>query len=85
MAQEARIDTRITQRQGFTIDPYRAILQRADDVVGGIEQGVEVGAVIPAQALGGGNEHLQRCVTRPRAHAGEAGVDAVAAFLDGND
>ncbi|MNV52750.1 hypothetical protein D3C71_1448590 [compost metagenome] len=41
--------------------------------------------MVPAHALGGGDEHFQRRVARARAHAGQARVDTVAAFFHRDD
>ncbi|MCY1358997.1 hypothetical protein D9M69_455480 [compost metagenome] len=41
--------------------------------------------MVPAEAFGGGDEHFQRRVAGTGTHAGEAGVDAVAAFLHRGD
>ncbi|MNM69773.1 hypothetical protein D3C81_813860 [compost metagenome] len=41
--------------------------------------------MVPAQALGGGDEHFQRRVAGAGAHAGQRGVDAVAALFHRGD
>jgi len=52
----------------FAIDTHGPVLQRADDVVGGVFQRMQVAAVVPAQSVGGGDEHLADDVRmRPRA------------------
>jgi site-specific recombinase XerD len=56
--------------EGLAVHPHRAVLQRAHEVVGGIHQLVEVAAVVPAHAVGSGDEDLQRGIARARAHAG---------------
>ena len=64
----------IAKRQRLVVHPHRAVLQRAHDVVGRVQQLVEVSNEVPAQAGRGGDDHLQRRVTRTYAHAGQTGV-----------
>ena len=85
MAQEAGVDPGITQAEGFAINSHRTVLQRPDDIVGGVHQRVEIGAMVPAEALRGGDEHLQRRVAGASAHSSQRGVDAVAALFHRDD
>ena len=75
MAQEAGIDPGIAERQGLAIDAHRAVLKRANQILGGVHQGVEIAAVVPALRLGSGDEDLQRRIAGARAHAGQRGVN----------
>lgn len=45
---------RRSQRQGFAVDAHRPILEGTDQILGGIFQGVQVAAVVPAKLAGGG-------------------------------
>src|SRR5690554_576272 len=85
MTQEAGVHTGVAQGQGFSVNPYRTVLQRAHNVVGSVHQGVQVGTMVPAQFVEGSNTHFQRRVAGPGTHAGEAGVDAVTAFFHRHD
>ncbi len=85
MAQEGGIDAGIAQRQGLAIHPHRTVLQRADQILGGVHQLEQVAAMVPALAAGGGDEDLQRRVAGPRPHAGQRGVDPGRAVLHGDD
>ena len=85
MAQEAGVDTGIAQRQRFAVNLDGAVLQRADQFLGGVHQGEQVAAVVPAHAVGRGDEHFERGIAGARAHAGQAGVDADRAVLHRDD
>ena len=84
VAQEARVDAGIAERQGLAVDPHRAVLQRSDNVVGGILQLEQVAAVLDARQVGGGDECLDGAVARAGAVPGQRRVDAVDAVLDGD-
>ena len=85
MAQEAGVDSGVAQRQRFAVDTHRAILQRPHQLIGRVHQGVEIGAMLPAELVGGGNKHLQRRIARPRPHPGQAGVNAIAPLFHRDD
>src|SRR3546814_9482597 len=76
VAEEARIDPGIAERERFAVDAHRAVLQRPDEILRCVHQLHHIAAVIPALAIYRGNEHLERRVARARAHSGQAGVDA---------
>src|SRR5690554_2181685 len=84
VAQEAGVNAGIAQRQGFTVYTNRTILQRAHDVVSGIHQGVQVGTVLPALLIKGGNAHFQRRVASTGTLPCQRGIDTVTAFFHGN-
>ncbi len=65
VAQEAGVTSGVAQRQRFAVDTHRAILQRPHQLIGRVHQGVEIGAMLPAELVGGGNKHLQRRIARP--------------------
>ncbi len=44
--QEAGVDAGVAEGQGLPVDPDRTVLQRADEVVGGVLQGEQVAAVL---------------------------------------
>ena len=48
MAQEARVHAGVAQSERLAVDADRTFLQRADQVIGGILEGVEIAAVRPA-------------------------------------
>ena len=48
VAQEARVHAGVAQGEGLAVDADRTFLQRADQVVGGIFEGVEIAAVLPS-------------------------------------
>ena len=50
VAQEAGVDAGVAERERLAVDPHRPVLQRADEVVGGVLQGEQVAAVLPAVA-----------------------------------
>ncbi len=62
VAQEARVHAGVAESEGFAIDADRPVLQRSDDVVGGILQGEQVAAVLPLLDVGDGDEGLEGAV-----------------------
>jgi hypothetical protein len=52
MTQKARVHAGVAQRQGFSVDAHRTLLQEPHQVVGGVFEGVEVAAVLPAHPGG---------------------------------
>src|SRR5690554_3535316 len=84
VAQEAGVHAGIAQGQGFTVHTHRAVLQRAHDVVSGVHQGVQVGAMFPTLLVEGGNAHFQRGVTGTGTLPCQRGIDTVTAFFHGN-
>ena len=85
VAQEARIDAGVAERQALAIDPHRPVLQRPHEVVGDVHQNVQVAAGLDPHAVEHGDQHLDRRVAGARAHAGERGVDAHRAGFDAGD
>ena len=85
MAQEGRIDPGIAERQRFAINPHRPVLQRADEIFGGVHQRHDIAAMVPALAVDRGDEDLQGRIAGTGAHAGERGIDADGAFLRRDD
>src|SRR5262249_24881648 len=75
--EEARVDARVAERQGLAIDLDGAVLQWPHQVVGGVLEGEDRAAGLPAEAVGDGDEGLDRRVAGAGAVAGERGVDAV--------
>ena len=45
--QEAGVHAGVAQRQRLAVDPDRPLLQRPDDVVGGIHQREQIAPVLP--------------------------------------
>jgi len=79
------VDASVAEAEGLAVDAHRTVPQRTHQVVGGVHQAILVGAVVPAHALGGGDEHFQRRVAGAGAHAGQAGVDTVTALFHRDD
>ncbi len=85
MAQEARVDTGVAQGQGFAVHSDGTVLQRPNDIVSGVHQGVHIGTMLPAHLVEGGDAHFQRRVARTGAHAGQGGINTVTAFFYRHD
>ena len=77
MAQEAGVHAGIAQRQRFAVHPHRAVLQRTHQIVGGVHQRIQIGAVLPAKLIRRGDKHLQRRVACACAHTGQTGIDTI--------
>ena len=75
MAQEARIGPRIAEGQRFPVDADRPVLQRADQLLGGVHQRPQVAAVVDPRPVGDGDEDFERRVAGARAHPGQRSVD----------
>ena len=77
MAQETGVHPGVAKGGCFAVDAHGPALQRADDVVGGILQGVQVASVVSAQ-LGGGGDVLRGDVSfgamRGDAYDGDCGA-----------
>ena len=71
VAQETGVDARIAEGECLPVDAYGSILQRADEVVGGVLEAEQVAAVLPALERGDGDERLDRAVSRPGAVPGQ--------------
>src|SRR3546814_19112919 len=71
VAEEARIDPGIAERERFAVDAHRAVLQRPGEILRCVHQLHHIAAVIPALATYRGNEHLERRVARARARRAE--------------
>ncbi len=56
--QEARVHTGVTESQCLPVNTHRPVLERPHKVVRRIHQCVQVGAVIPAHAVGRGDEYF---------------------------
>src|SRR5690554_1138853 len=84
VTQEAGVHAGIAQGQGFTVHTHRAVLQRAHDVVSGVHQGVQVGAMFPTLLVEGGNAHFQRRVAGTGTLPCQRGINTVTAFFHSN-
>src|SRR3546814_6812124 len=84
MAKEGGIDTIITERQRLTVDAYRPVLKRTNEIFRRIHQHHNVAPVVPALAIYCGDEHFERRIAGAGAHTGQAGVDPHRAALGGN-
>src|SRR5574337_1755028 len=51
MPEEGRIHTRVSEREGLAVDPHGAVLQRADDVVGGVLEREQIAPVLEARQV----------------------------------
>ena len=51
VAQEGGVDPGVPEGEGLAVDPDRPVLQRADDVVGGVLQLEQVAAVLAARTV----------------------------------
>src|SRR3546814_13281560 len=84
MAKEGGIDTSITERQRLTVDAYRPVLKRTNEIFRRIHQHHNVAPAVPALAIYCGDEHFERRITGAGAHTGQAGVDPHRPALGGN-
>src|SRR3546814_2687005 len=85
MAQETGTNACIAQAESLAIDAHRAVLQWPHNIFRGVHQAHHVAPVLPALAIGGGDENLEGGIARPGTHAGETGVDAHRAGLRRDD
>src|SRR5207342_3658352 len=82
--EERGVDAGITEGEGLAIHADRPVLQRADEVVGGVLQGEQVAAVPPTLEVGDRDERLDGAVAGAGAVPGQGRVDATYAGLDGD-
>ena len=85
MAQEARINPGVTERERFPVDPHRTVLQRTDQFFRSVHQPEQIAAVVEPHPVRHGDEDLKRCVARPRAHACERRIDPCTAVFKRDD
>lgn len=71
VAQETGVDAGIAESERFPVDAYVSILQWVDAVVGGVLEGEQVAAELPALERGDGDERFDRAVSSPGAVACE--------------
>ena len=82
--QEAGIDAGIAERQRFPVDPDRTVHQRAHQLLAGVLQGEQIGAVPEPFALQNGDQRLDRRVAGAGTHAAQRRVDAGGALVQGD-
>ncbi|VXB07763.1 hypothetical protein AERO9AM_10338 [Aeromicrobium sp. 9AM] len=83
--QEAGVDTGKPQRQCVSIHSHRVQTRWSNDIIGHILQGKKVGAVLPAEQIGYGNEWLSGTVARARSLACKRNIDADSPVLHGGN
>ena len=64
MTEKARVDTGVPQGQRLAVDLHGAILERPDQIVGGVLQGEQVAAVLPAEQVPATSGSIGSCRRR---------------------
>ena len=85
MTQEARVDPRVAEGEGLSIDLDGTIHKRAHDVVSGIFEGGKVAPVLPPLEVGDSNERIDGAIPSSCAETVERVVDPSNTFLDRDD
>ena len=82
MKEERAVDACIAEHQCVAVGLYRTLLDRTNELVGCVDQGVECNVGADVHTVGDGDQHLQRTITSTGPHPGKRGVYAVGATLD---
>jgi hypothetical protein len=82
VAEEAGADAGVTEGESLAVDLDRPVLQRPDEIVGGVLQGEQVAAVLPPGDVRDSDQRFDRAVAGAGAHSRQRRVDARDAVLD---